>query len=327
MNDNSSPMFQDGDVVAMIGDSITCDGRWWVNVREQWLARHPGAFCDFRNCGIPGGGAEGALRRYAWDIAPLRPTVAVVMFGMNDVWREGYRPPITGEMLTGRAECLELFLANMNELVERLVQEGVRVALLTPTPFDQYAPDRPAPNLPGVDDALAICAGMVKGIAAARRLSVVDLHTPLRRRCAAGEMLISEDRVHPGGLGHLAMAELVSATLLPGAPVVVPAELQAASQALHEAEGRQRILAMFRCWAEGVESGRDDDAVRRFLERNGEEDRNPWVLVQKAVCRKWLPRERELAAEVAGRRQQLVRAAGALPMNNVIPHGAVDVQP
>jgi lysophospholipase L1-like esterase len=310
------PLFSDSDVVAMIGDSITCDGRWWVKVREQWLARHPGAFCDFRNCGIPGGVAEGALRRYAWDIAPLRPTVALVMFGMNDVWREGYRPPVTEEMLTGRADCLQRFLSNMNDLVERLVQDGVRVVLLTPTPFDQYASDRPAPNLPGVDDALAVCAGMVRGISAVRRLTVVDLHTTLRRRCVAGESLISEDRVHPSDLGHTAMAELVSVALLPGASVVVSPELRAASQALHEAESRQRIIAMFRCWAEGVVGGKDDDAVRRFLERNEEEDQNPWILEQKVMCRRLLPRQEELATEVAVLRQRLTELVVTGKMEN-----------
>ncbi len=305
MRDDAGSFFYDSDVVAMIGDSITCDGRWWVNVREQWLARHPGAYCDFRNCGIPGGGAEGALRRYAWDIAPLKPTVALVMFGMNDVWREGYRPPVTEEMLTGRADCLQRFLSNMNKLVERLVQDGVRVGLLTPTPFDQYTSDRPVPNLPGVDHALAVCAGMVRGIAVARRLTVVDLHTPLRRRCVAGESLISGDRVHPSDLGHTAMAELVSVALLPGASMVVSPELRVASQALHEAESRQRIIAMFRSWAEGAVGGNDDDAVRRFLERSEEEDRNPWVLQQKVICRGLLPRQAELATEVAALRQRL----------------------
>ena len=298
-------IFHDGDVVAMIGDSITCDGRWWVKLREQWLARHPGQFCDFRNCGLPGAAAGGALPRYSWDIAPLKPTVAVVMFGMNDVGREGYQPPVTGEMLAERDKCLDRYLANMNELVERLIQDGIEVCLLTPTPFDQYASDRPAPNLPGVDDALAICAGMVKGVAVARRLTVVDLHTPLRHRCAASETLISEDRVHPGELGYTAMAELVCAALLPGPAVVVPPAIREACQALHQAEAPLRILAMFRAWAEASLGGRDDDSVRRFLECNREKESNPWVREQMTVCGDLLERQDELEAEVAALRHQL----------------------
>ena len=305
MNDNSSPMFQDGDVVAMIGDSITCDGRWWVELREQWLARHPGEFCDFRNCGIPGAGAGGALPRYPWDIAPLRPTVALLMFGMNDVWREGYKPPVTGEMLAGRDECLERYLSNMNELVDRLVGQGIKVCLLTPTPFDQYASDRSAPNMPGVDDALAICAGMVKGIAIARRLPVVDLHTPLRHRCAAGDALISEDRVHPGELGHMAIAELVCGALLSGPMVDVPPALREASRALHQAEAPLRILAMFRARAQSSLGAHDDDSLRRFLELNREKEPNPWFREQMIECHNLLARQVELEARVTSLRQQL----------------------
>ncbi len=298
-------MFHDGDVVAMIGDSITFDGRWWVKLQEQWLAAHPGQFCDFRNCGIPGANAGGALPRYSWDIAPLEPTVALVMFGMNDVWLGGYEPPVTGEMQANRAECLERYLSHMNALVERLIQDGIEVCLLTPTPFDQYASDRPAPNLPGADDALALCAGMVKEIAIARRLTVVDLHTPLRYRCAALEMLISEDRVHPSELGHMAMAELVCAALLPGPAVVVPSALREACQALHQAEAPLRIIAMFRACAEASLGGRDDDSVLCFLECHREKEPNPWVREQMIVCGNLLSRQDELQAEAAALRHQL----------------------
>ena len=299
-------IFRDGDVVAMVGDSITCDGRWWVGVREQVLAGEPGLACDFRNCGIPGDTAEGALRRYAWDIAPLRPSLALVSFGMNDVWRDAYGPDPTEEMLTRRTEALERFLINMHALVTRLLADGIRVVLLTPTPFDQYAVDGPTPNLPGVDDALAICAGMLRGLAIAQGLPVIDLHTPLRRRCAALEPLISDDRVHPNELGHEAITQVVIAAVLPSAAVPVPPALRAASRAVHAAEYQQRMIAMFRCWSEGI----DNAAVFDFLTRNAETEPNPWVREQMQVCQALLPREDALAAEVTALRRQLA-ACGA----------------
>jgi lysophospholipase L1-like esterase len=312
MTDEIQALLHDGDVVAMIGDSITSDGCWWVSVREQLLARHPGVRCDFRNCGISGGGAGGALRRYAWDIAPHQPTVALVMFGMNDVWRDAYVPAPTEDMLTGRADCLQRFLINMHALVERLLADGVRVILLTPTPYDQYSPAQPAPNLPGVDDALAICGGMVKGLGIAKDLPVIDLHTPLRRRCAALEPLIRDDRVHPNDLGHAAMGEIVTAALLPGAAVPVPPALYAASRAVHEAERRQRTLAMFRAWVEERDGGRDDAAILRYIARTQATEPNPWVREQMTVCRELLPQQAELAAEVAVLRQRLTEVTVAL---------------
>lgn len=305
MTDNTKSIFYNGDVVAMIGDSITWDGRWWVSLREQLLSRQTGLQCEFRNCGIPGGGAEGALRRYAWDIAPMKPSLTMVMFGMNDVRRDAYMAKPSEAMISGRAECLQRFLANMNALVERLIQDGIRVVLLTPTPYDQYATEREEANLSGVDDALAICAGMIRGIAIARHLPLVDLHTPLRQRCAELEPLISDDRVHPSEIGHEAMSQLVAATLLPGDPVVVAPSLRAASLTLHEAEKRQRIIAWFRCWADGMEGGIDDDSVRRLIEKNYESEQNPWVREQMILCRELLSRQDELAKEVAALRQKL----------------------
>ena len=92
--------FQDGDIVAMIGDSITYNGQWWTNLHEQLMVRHPEIKCDFRNFGIPGGSAGEAVTRYEWDIAPAKPTVAIVMFGMNDVWRDAYISSPTADMIT-----------------------------------------------------------------------------------------------------------------------------------------------------------------------------------------------------------------------------------
>ena len=235
----------------------------------------------------------------------MKPTLALLMFGMNDVWRDAYIPMPTEEMLTGRSQALERFLVSMDALVERLLNDRIRVVLLTPTPFDQYAPERPAANFLGADDALAICAGMIRGMAVARRLPVVDLHTPLRRRCAAQAQLVSDDRIHPNDLGHAAMAQLVIAALLPGEPVSVPPALLAASRALHEAECRQRIIAMFRCWADGMEGSSTDDAIRRFIDQNQEKEQNPWTREQMLICRELLPRQTELAAEVNALRQRL----------------------
>lgn len=306
------PPWRPGAVVAMVGDSITSNGRWWATVREQVLARAPGQPVEFRNCGISGGSASGACQRYDWDIAPHRPTAACVMFGMNDVNRGLYQEAPSAAQLSERAAALTDVLRHLTALTTRLQQDGVQVVLVTPTPFDQYAPQRPVPNLPGVDDALAIVGGMVRGLGAGRGLPVVDLHTPLRLRVAAGEPLVGDDRVHPGDAGHAAMAELVLAALLPGPSVPVRAPLLAASRALHEAEGRQRTIAMFRSWAQGAGGGHDDAAVLAFIAARAAAEPNPWVRDQMRVCRELLPRQAELAAEVAALRQRLAAVGAAL---------------
>jgi hypothetical protein len=231
------------------------------------------------------------------------------MFGMNDVWREAYVPEPTAEMVGGRDWCLQRYLENMHALTDRLLADHVRVLLLTPTPFDQYSTERRERNLPGADDALAICGGMVRGIGLAKGVGVLDLHAPLRRRCAAGEELISDDRVHPNDQGHAAMAELVTQALLPPGPADVPPTIYAASRALHEAELRLRTIAMFRTRATDRDGGQDDAAIERYIAQSEATEPNPWVREQRAVCRHLLPRRNDLLAEVADLRQQLARAS------------------
>ncbi len=286
----------------MIGDSITWSGAWWQQLRDQLLVREPGLGVTFRNCGVPGGGAEGALQRYDWDILPQRPTVALVMFGMNDVWRDAYVATADAGMIEGRNGCLQRYLIAMHALVLRLQHDGVRVALLTPSPYDQYSAGSVV-SYTGVDDALAICAGMVRALGLALGVRVVDLHTPLRVRLAAGEQLISADRVHPAASGEQAMAELVVRELLPGPVAVLPSALHAASDALQAAERDARLIPMFRCWAGG--SGDDDAALQRYLDQQDPQRCDDWMASCLATCRRLLPRQAEVASDLEQRQQQL----------------------
>ncbi len=297
--------FKDGDIIAMIGDSITYNGHWWTNLREQLIVRYPELKCDFRNLGIPGGGAGQAITRYEWDIAPVKPTVAMVMFGMNDVWRDAYISSPTDDMITGRNECLQRFLLNTDALVRRLLSDGIRVVLLTPTPYDQYNESHTAVNLYGVDDALAICGGMVRGIAISRQLKVIDFHTVLRRKCADGMMIIGDDRVHPNDAGHDEMANIVKDELLLGNDLPVPYELHSVSQSLLEMEQKIRIIAMFRCSSEMSGCGHDDESVISYIANNFDEEKNPWVREQMQVCMELLNNQDDLNRSIESLRRQI----------------------
>ena len=83
--DASTSYFSDGDRVSFIGDSITKRGLFIHGVQKYYISYHAKKNVHFYNCGIPGDVLEGALRRLKDDCLLVKPTHAVIMFGMNDL--------------------------------------------------------------------------------------------------------------------------------------------------------------------------------------------------------------------------------------------------
>src|SRR6516165_144036 len=76
--------FRDGDVIVMIGDSIT-EQHLYSNYVEMWtVSRFPNWKLTFRNVGIGGDTSAGGNARFARDVLLHKPTAMTVDFGMND---------------------------------------------------------------------------------------------------------------------------------------------------------------------------------------------------------------------------------------------------
>src|SRR5437764_10706841 len=81
--------FKDGDVVVVMGDSIT-EQRLYSNYLEMWtITRFPNWTLTFRNVGIGGDRSTGGNNRFKRDVLAHNPTALTVDFGMND---GGYKP-------------------------------------------------------------------------------------------------------------------------------------------------------------------------------------------------------------------------------------------
>ena len=208
--------FADGEVVAVIGDSITHDGRWVRFIADYYATRFPRRDVAFLNCGIAGDMVGGALRRLDGDILAQHPTTAVIMLGMNDVGRDAYRAggERDPQLAKIRASAQERYRSGMATLLERLQRAGVkRIIALSPSPYEDRAPLK-APNLPGVNDGLAACSAAVRELAAAAGTEFIDFHGPMtrldreRQRTDPAFTVVGPDRVHPGSAGHLVMAWL-----------------------------------------------------------------------------------------------------------------------
>ncbi len=203
--------FREGDRVCFVGDSIT-GGAFASHIMLFHVLRNPAARIAFENCGVSGDESSGALRRFDWDIAPYRPTVSVVMFGMNDVHMRNYGPDKTGpEDVRRHQDSLTAFGRNMEQLVGRLKALGSRVILVTPSLYDQTG-SATTENRPGVNDALHECVGILSRRAGQDGTGLIDLHTPMtqlntRRQVAdRGFSLVGQDRIHPTEVGHFVMA-------------------------------------------------------------------------------------------------------------------------
>ncbi|MBT4817361.1 MAG: GDSL family lipase, partial [Lentisphaerae bacterium] len=153
--------FRKGDIWVAIGDSITHGRRYHQFIYLFNATRYPDREIKAYNCGISGDSASGAVRRFDWDIAPHKPTVATIMLGMNDVGRGNYGVDKTGEAIEKRRTgAISGHVANMRKLSEKLKAIGCRIIYITPSIYDQTG-DLKAANCFGVNDALGTCGQRV----------------------------------------------------------------------------------------------------------------------------------------------------------------------
>ena len=207
--------FRKGDVWAVVGDSITHGRRYHSFIYLYYATRFPDRPFKTVNCGISGDSAAGAVRRFDWDIAPHKPSVATIMLGMNDVGRGNYGRDKNGAELEKRRQAsIDGHLRNMTRLSELLRDLGCDIIYLTPSIYDQTAEIKRHNNY-GVNDALGLCGRRVTDeLAPTFRAGVADLHGPMTALNTACQRedptrtIVGADRVHPGDLGQFIMAYL-----------------------------------------------------------------------------------------------------------------------
>ncbi|TAG30907.1 MAG: hypothetical protein EAZ36_03480, partial [Verrucomicrobia bacterium] len=211
-----APAFRPDDRWVALGDSITQDGTYTQYVELFHLLREPQKNLILINGAISGDTARGGLSRFDWDVAPAdapQPTVATIMFGMNDCQRPLYSPERADDegAREERQTAIDRHAESLGTLIDRLREAGIRPIVLTTSPYDDTS-RADVPNQPGCNTALAACAELARAVAAERDVAVIDLHGPLTALMHRLQALDPQarpfggDRVHPGPEGHLAMA-------------------------------------------------------------------------------------------------------------------------
>ena len=202
--------FAHGERVTLLGDSITHGGKYGTYLQLFWDLRFPGSETRIMNCGVSGGTASGGLQRWEKDVLAQEADRIFVMFGMNDVGHGYFEPKVApAKSESGSAAAAASYTTNMTEIATRTLAAGKRLAIITPTPYDEYGTNLTAAVRTNCNAVgLARLASICRSLAAEHNAELVDLHAPLTSfvRGNRGFSFCRGDRVHPTAEGHIIMA-------------------------------------------------------------------------------------------------------------------------
>ena len=237
-----STLLHEGDRVLFYGDSITAQRLYTRFVEDFLLTRYPGMHVRFINAGVPGdtvyGGYTGdQATRLKRDVFPAQPTVVTVMLGMND----GYYVPFEQKYLDIYKEGYRASLASIRSRLP-----GVRITLVTPTPYDEVTHGT---EFAHYNEVVSRHAAFVKDLAATSHLPESDFYEAITNLTKSGAAkntalagLLIPDRIHPGEAAHWVMAAELARTW-GFSPLVSSVSLDATQATVVSAENAQ-ILSL-----------------------------------------------------------------------------------
>jgi lysophospholipase L1-like esterase len=180
--------------VVFMGDSIT---QGWMNHGTGASEANPGFFPGkpYIDRGISGQTTPQMLLRFQQDVIHLKPSVVVILAGINDVAGN------TGDMTL---EQIEDNLASMAELAQA---HGIRVVLCSILPAYDF------PWRPGREPAPKVIAlnTWIKSYAAVHGHVYVDFYSAMVDERGGLPEKLSHDGVHPAPAGYDIMNPLVEA--------------------------------------------------------------------------------------------------------------------
>lgn len=210
----SIPVFEAGEQVCFVGDSITHSDHYLRLIRYFYQSRFPDQPITIKNCGISGDSLGSVLERFEMDIAAKNPSYAVVMMGMNDINRHLYAKD-DDKTLANRARVIDTFQKRLAILCDKLQALPVKhIVLMSPSIYDEYTTNPKAkPAIKGLNEqGLASITAIVKTMAKSRGLGYVPIYektlevTRKQQASDPNASLNSRDRIHPSLSGAYVMA-------------------------------------------------------------------------------------------------------------------------
>ena len=189
----------DSETIVLYGDSITEQNLYAAYIETFLVSRFPEKHLKIYNFGWGGDTAPGGNGRFARDVAPVKPTMVFVNFGMND-----------GKYCGQTTDIRETYLKGQRDLAATIRKAGAREVLLTTSPADE--PTGPNPY----NESLARFADEVLAMGRRLKIPVADILHPmlaLARKARAADPKFAfcapPDIIHPDAMGHLLMAYYV----------------------------------------------------------------------------------------------------------------------
>ncbi len=199
-------MFENGERLVMIGDSITDCGRvrpegslaglgsGYVSLVHALLsARNPDVMLDILNTGISGNRVTDLRDRWQTDVLDLEPDWLSIMIGINDVWRHFDRP-------AGDQVGIDEYEQVLESLIKQTLPSIKGLILMTPYFIETNSED---PMRKMMDEYSAV----VKKMAEKYEAVFVDVQAAFDGYLESRPtQTLCGDRVHPNLTGHMVIA-------------------------------------------------------------------------------------------------------------------------
>ena len=190
---------KDGDRVVFLGDSIThaaSSPEGYISLFELYCGVN-GIELEAINAGIGGHKSDDMLARLQKDVLDHKPTWVSISCGVNDVWHS-FMPNHKGVEL-------DEYKVNMTEIVDRCLQSGAQVLLLTATPIHENPASPENAKLRPYNDFL-------RELAKEKKIVLCDLFAAFEKmyeQKTRDENLLTTDGVHMNPRGNRLMARTI----------------------------------------------------------------------------------------------------------------------
>jgi lysophospholipase L1-like esterase len=195
-------LIQPGDMVAVIGDSITEQKQYSVFVEDYLLMCRPADKLKVAQFGWGGETAAGFQRRMKNDTLRFKPTLITTCFGMND----GGYGPLTKE----RADS---YRTSQQQIVDKAKEAGVRTIIVGSPGCVDADTFRNPKSAAVYNKTLGELRDIAREVAEKNGVEFADVHAPMieamskaKAKYGADYHVAGRDGVHPDANGHLVMA-------------------------------------------------------------------------------------------------------------------------
>ena len=214
--------------IVALGDSTTEAG-WEGNAESVYAERLEtalevrGVDVEMINAGISNTTSGQAVERLDTDVRRFEPDYVIIQFGINDSWIDAYQGKTEPRM------TLEEYDTALTTIITTLRADGAKPILMTANPMrwsEFYGDELKDPALGfdfddprGINRLLDVYSERVREIAREENVPLVDVSERFEAYDrvpgqSIGEILLSNDDMHPNDAGHALIAEWLTEVLM-----------------------------------------------------------------------------------------------------------------